>query len=103
MKKNLGGGMKKDNEKEKSYSEIMEVYMFKKLEDGNVCEQYIQQRYENELGMWTDIKGAAKATRRHKNTIYNMARNNNLIARKYGNKISILSRSLIFANGDRME
>ena len=48
--------MKKDNEKEKSYSEIMEVYMFKKLEDGNVCEQYIQQRYENELGMWTDIK-----------------------------------------------
>ena len=76
MKKNLGGVMKKDNEKEKSYSEIMEVYMFKKLEDGNVCEQYIQQRYENELGMWTDIKGAAKATRRHKNTIYNMARNN---------------------------
>ena len=95
--------MKKNSKSEKSYSEIMEEYMFKKLEEGNICEQYIQQRYEDELGMWTDIKGAAKATRRHTNTIYNMARNNNLIARKYGNKISILSRSLIFANGDRME
>lgn len=88
--------------KEKSYSETMEKYMFKKLEEGNKFELHIQQVYVNELGEWTDVKKAAKATRRHTNTIYYMAKNNMLITRKYGNRISIFSRSLIFANGDRM-
>ncbi|MHD0318695.1 hypothetical protein [Fusobacterium sp. THCT1E2] len=42
--------------KEKSYSETMEEYMFKKLEEGNNFELHIQQVYVNELGEWTDVK-----------------------------------------------
>ena len=89
--------------KEKELAKIIEDNAFEKLEKGNECEKYIQRRYEEELGMWTTINKAAAITGRHKSTIYRMKDEGILITRKYGNRISILSRSLIFANGDRMK
>ena len=53
--------------------------------------------------MWTTVNKVAAITGRHRSTIYRMKDEGILITRKYGNRISILSRSLIFANGDRMK
>lgn len=101
MIKNHGGIMKKT--REKGIAEKIEDNAFEKLEEGNECEKYSQKRYEEELGIWTTVNKAAAITGRHTSTIYRMIGEGTLISRKYGNKISILSRSLIFANGDRMK
>lgn len=89
--------------KEKGIAEKIEDNAFEKLEEGNEFEKYVQRRYEEELGIWTTVNKAAAITGRHRSTIYRMKDEGTLISRKYGNKISILSRSLIFANGDRIE
>ena len=102
MIKNYGGIME-NKKKEKGIAEKIEDNAFEKLEVGNDCEKYIQQVYEERLGMWTTVNKAAEITGRHRSTIYRMVSEGTLITRKYGNKISILSRSLIFANGDRIE
>ena len=89
--------------KKKDITEIIEDNVFKKLEEGNECEKYIQKKYEEKLGIWTTVNKAAEITGRHTSTIYRMRWEGILITRKYGNRITILSRSLIYANGDRMK